>query len=394
MAQNPSKPVSSRLLGSGSIQPLCRPIPPEAPSLSGEDSHQVEDSWQEEDLDHSSNWLNPDEEPFSTPRFDLPSPTQLETRGVTSQKTDHLFRARNSGTQSEFWSSHTIQKNSVAAKLRLMGDTIRASTLESCHSTWTIATCGDCGRVQHFPNRCDSFFCPECQPRLAHERDDSISWWAAEITEPKFVTLTCRNVPDLATEHIVEFKGWWTMLRRRKFARNWRGGFYSLEVTNRGNGWHLHLHALVDAQWIDAGQLAREWCDITAGAGEIVKVKDARSKEYLDRVKSYIVKPETLASWTPEQIHTFVEAFDKVRTFGVFGSLYGKRTAFREWLNAMKEAKPRCPCGSCNVTYQSEIDATMADLRPHETRSPRPPPTSPVNDLFNSIGFAAMHQPK
>jgi hypothetical protein len=165
-------------------------------------------------------------------------------------------------------------------------------------------------------------------------------------------------------------------------------------VTNRGNGWHLHLHALVDAQWIDAGQLAREWCDITGGIGEIVKVKDARSKEYLSKVKSYIVKPETLAAWTPDQISTFINAFDNVRTFGVFGSLYGKRTQFRAWLDAMKEAKPRCPCGSCNITYQSETSALMSELHDGLNSTTRPPPSNPVNDLFNSIGFAAMHQPK
>jgi len=29
-----------------------------------------------------------------------------------------------------------------------------------------------------------------------------------------------------------------------------RGGFRSLEVTNKGNGWNLHAHELVDAGWI------------------------------------------------------------------------------------------------------------------------------------------------
>lgn len=388
-----------------SSQPLSKSIPPEAltdplhpawqpdapfddpfeqtPPPRDDPDPEYDDSWDEPDLDHQP-----------TQRFDLPSPIQLEARGITSQATDHSWRARNPAAQSEFWTSHTVQKNSIAAKLRLMGDVNRARTLEACHSTWTVATCNDCGRVQKFPNRCDNFFCPECMPRLSHEREESITWWCNEVKQPKFVTLTCRNINDLTTAHIQEFKGWWNRLRRRKFARGWRGGFYSLEVTNRGRGWHLHLHALIDAQWIDAGQLRGEWCDITGGLGEIVKVKDARTKDYLVKVKSYIVKPEQLAAWTPDQIETFIQAFDGCRTFGVFGSLYGKRTEFAAWIKALKESKPRCPCGSCNVRYQSEADAMFNDLCPNQPTATRPPPPPDDKDLFLSGKGDATTQPR
>jgi hypothetical protein len=388
------KPPSTTLRSPGSIQPLSNPIQPEAPCQSSNDPQELEDSWQEEDLDRSPNYRNLDGNYMPVVRFDLPSPIQLETRGVTGQTVSKSWAADHPETQASFWSNHTIQKMTVAAKLRETGDIVRAQTLEACHSTWTRATCGDCGRVQTFPNRCDSFFCPECQTRLAHEREKSISWWAAEISQPKFITLTCKNIPELTIDHIVEFKGWWTRLRHRSFAKNWRGGFYSLEVTNRGRGWHLHIHALVDAHWIDAPGLAREWDSVTRGCGHIVKVKDARGKEYLDRVKSYIVKPEELAAWPAERIKTFVHAFSEVRTFGVFGSLYGKRTQFAAWLAELKEAKPRCPCGSCNVTYQSETEALMNELRDGLNSTTRPPPAPTTHDLFFSKTGCAAQLPR
>jgi hypothetical protein len=249
-----------------------------------------------------------------------------------------------------------------------------AAKLEACHSTWTIARCDSCGKEQHFPNRCDLFYCPECTPRLAHEREESISWWVAEVNQPKFITLTCRNIPDMNSGHLLEFKSWWRKLRRRKFAANWRGGFYSIEVTNTGNGWHLHLHALVDARWIDGGELARVWHEVTNWQGEIVKVKDARAEAYLARVKSYIVKPEQLAKWTSDQIKTFVQTFDGARTFGVFGTLYAKRTEYAEWIKAVRGAKPTCPCGSSNIRYLTETEAIMEDLRENRPQSVRPPP--------------------
>ena len=383
MTKTALKPPSSTLYGLGSIQPLSKNIPPEGRSGSQQADTQ-EAAAIEDPLDPRYNPEHlPDLDYTGGTRFDLPTPVQLETRGVTSQ-----------AEQQEFWSAHTVQKNTVAAKLRSAGEVSYSRTLEDCHSTWTIATCGDCGRQQRFPNRCDNFYCPECMPRLAHEREKSISWWVAEISQPKFVTLTCQNLPDLTTNHIQQFKAWWNKLRRRKFARGWRGGFYSLEVTNRGRGWHLHLHALVDAHWIDGSQLAREWSDITNGLGEIVKVKDARGKEYLERVKSYIVKPEQLATWSADKIVTFIQAFDGCRTFGVFGSLYGKRTQFADWLKTLKEAKPRCSCGSNHVTYTSEAEALFADFCPNQPQSARPPPAGQAPDLFPTGKGSASTQPR
>jgi hypothetical protein len=174
--------------------------------------------------------------------------------------------------------------------------------------------------------------------------------------------------------HVKEFKAWWSKLRRRKFAKTWKGGFYNLEVTNEQNGWHLHLHALVDARWIDGSELSRQWCDITGGAGYIVKVQDCRKKDYLHEVTKYAVKGSELARWTPDQIRTFIEAFDGIRAFGVFGSLYGKRTEFREWLDSIRGHKPLCTCGSCNIRYLSEAEALLDDFQPTQATAARPPP--------------------
>lgn len=322
-----------------------------------------------------------DESPLAL-RVDFPTSVQLETRGVTSQVTTLADRIEHPQSQPEFWSRATTHKNSVAAKLRQAGRPVEAARLEQCHSTFTVCRCNDCARVRRFPNRCDLGYCPECQPRLAWERKESVTWWCREISQPKHVVLTVRNTADLQPGHVHEIKAWFSRLRRRKFASNWTGGFYSLEVTNEGKGWHLHIHALVDAQWINASQLAQEWNSVTRGAGHIVKVKDARQHNYLAEVTKYTVKGSQLAAWTPDQISTFITAFDGQRTFGVFGSLYGKRTEWREWIDSVRDAKPRCPCGSCNVTYYSEHDWLMLDLQPDQSQAhSRPPPREQTPDL-------------
>lgn len=315
------------------------------------------------------------EDPTNPPRFD-PVSLQLETRGVTPQK-----------QQLSFWASGTIHKNTAAAKLRSIGRVEEATKLEKCHSVYTFAICRGCHKTQKFPNRCDLFYCAECQPRLSTERRKAVEWWTKEIKQPKHVVLTAKNIPNLTKEHVQEFRGWFTRLRRSKFCRNWLGGFYSLELTNEGRGDHLHLHALVDARWIDEIELSIQWQRITNGMGRIVDVKDARRTDYLKEVTKYAVKGVQLAAWSPEQIAKFIDAFDGVRTFGVFGSLYGARTKFREWFEFLRNSKPKCPCGCSDIGYYSESEFLEADLQPTPEARPIPPPTSPGQSHFKFVSY-------
>jgi hypothetical protein len=313
---------------------------------------------------------NPDQAPEG--RLSALDTIQLDIRGLTSHPDRGHAQPTSRQQQTEFWKSQTAQKNSVAAKLRTAGLVEEASRLEHCHSYYTVAQCGDCGAVRKFPNRCDRFYCPECQPALSHERRRQVEWWVGMIKQPKHVVLTVRNIPDLTRGHVDQLQDWFGRLRRRKFCRDWRGGFYSIELTNEGQGWHLHIHALVDADWIDSAGLALAWDNTTNGMGRIVSVSDCREKNYLAEVTKYAVKGSMLAKWSAGEIATFVRAFQGKRTFGVFGNLYAARTEFAEWIATLKACKPKCPCGSCNVSYFDELTWESRALQP--TPAPRPPP--------------------
>lgn len=317
----------------------------------------------------------PKEGPEEPPRFDSPVPVKLENRGVTSQIFQQLL-----------WAKATVHKNSAAAKLREAGRDVEADKLERCHTEYTVAVCTSCSKVQKFPNRCDLFYCAECQPRLSQDRKKAVEWWTREVNQPKHVVLTVKNIPDLTKQHVLEFRGWLTKLRRSKFAKNWRGGFCTLEVTNEGQGWHLHAHLLVDAHWIDAIQLSAQWAKATGNMGRIVKVKDARAKDYLAEVTKYVVKGVMLAAWTPAEIVRFIDAFSGVRTFSVFGTLYGARTKFKAWWLQVRGSKPLCSCGCCTATYFSEEQYLSWDLIPNREPPTIPPPVVPVNQLsFSNV---------
>jgi len=355
--------------------PLEHPIPPEA--LPGSpwppDSFGVDDSFRRfaELIDEGLVW-NPDTCPQN--RLDSDEAIQLENRGVTSPNRYRPAPASAGTTQAEIWRGQTVHKFSVAAKLRASGMDEEAAKLELCHSYYTVSVCDSCGTVKKFPNRCDLFYCPECQAALGRDRKRQIEWWTHTIRQPKHVVLTLKNIPDLTRAHLDEVGKWFTTLRRRKFAQNWRGGFYTIECTNEGKGWHVHIHALVDAKWIDSAALARQWDSVTRGFGRIVKVRDCRNADYLSEVTKYCVKGSQLAAWPAASVAVFVRAFTGKRTFGVFGELYGARTEFAEFIATMKSARPICDCGCMTATYFSEADWIVKELQSGSSVSTRPPP--------------------
>jgi hypothetical protein len=369
----------------GMLSPLEQAIPPEAPtgSKTGTASHVQDDVWQRlvEWTDSTLTW-QPDQ--VSQARLADDEGITLETRGIIQHPPVTLVVPTPSPQQLAFWAANTSHKFSIAAKLRTAGWEEDARKLEDCHSFHVVQVCNDCGRVAKFPNRCDQFFCPECQPHLAKERTRQVEWWTNLIAQPKHVTLTVKNIPDLTSAHVDELRAMFTRLRRRKFARGWKGGFYAIECTNEGRGWHLHIHALINAKWIDTIALRDAWQASTKGFGRIVNVRDCRGQDYLREVTKYAVKGVQLASWSPEQITTFISAFRGKRTFGVFGNLFAQRTQFAEFIATLKSARPKCECGSCNVRYMDDHEYLLLDLVPTTTALPRPPPEPTLGLKFDA----------
>jgi len=300
-------------------------------------------------------------------------PVSLETTGVTPQTLPPEGAGKIECKNGELWEKATLFKLSIAAKLRTAGLAGYAAILEGCHTEKTFAQCGGCHAVKVFLNRCDRLYCPQCQPKLTRLRQDGIEWWVRECRQAKHVVLTVRNTSSITNNYLRWIKDSLTKLRRRKFCRNWVGGFYSLEITNEGKGWHVHLHLLVDAKWIDQRQLSIEWGEVVGQDYGIVWVKDARESDFLKELTKYIAKGSQVAAWQPREIADFVLALERVRTFGVFGSLYKKRTEFAAWLRTIRNHKPRCSCGCDSIRYfnLNEWESLGCVMAP--TMYPRPP---------------------
>ena len=305
----------------------------------------------------------------SSPRLDS---LQLETRGLTSHQ-----------KQTTFWARELIWKESIISKLNSINRGILATEIRECHTTETIARCNGCQRARIFWNRCDKFFCPICSARLSRERKRAVEWWTKEINQPKHVVLTVRNTHDLTDAYIDGLKYALAKLRRQKVFAAVKGGFYTIEVTNEGRGWHVHFHLLCDARWIDSRELAIAWAKLVGQEFAIVKVKDVRDASYLNEVTKYAVKGNELATWPAREIAQFIEAFTGKRLFGVFGSLYGKRTEFAEWIAQLVNLRQQCECGCSDFSFLSPNELEWQQLQSGNA----PPPIRRQHEAELNLGF-------
>lgn len=301
-------------------------------------------------------------------RFDR---VQLENRGTTSH--------RPKLSQGSLFARELVFHESILAKLRSIGREDLSEQIDDCHTESSVRRCLGCKRSSVFWNRCDKFWCVLCAPRLSRERREGVEWWVKQLDQPKHVVLTVRNTATISKDYVKWFKDCFARLRRRHVWSLVRGGFYRLETTNESRGWHLHIHILADARWIDARLLAQEWGQLVGQDFAIVCVKDARNKggtiggDYIKEVTKYVVKGDQLASWSPNQIADFVDAFTGVRTFGVFGNLYAKRTEWKEWIKSLRSGRVQCECG-CDQFEILSHDMWQWDELTNESTTAIPPP--------------------
>ena len=153
-----------------------------------------------------------------------------------------------------------------------------------------------------------------------------------------------------------------------------------MELTNETMGWHLHLHALIDADWIDAKDLSKRWAKLIGQDFAIVKVKDARIRDYLDEVAKYVVKPNQLANWDADQTLAYIVAFKGQKTFGTFGSAHKKSAAYKLLEDALQADRQTCECGCTVFRFFDAKEWEWYQLT-HETGPPTQAP-APLQTAF------------
>ena len=254
-------------------------------------------------------------------------------------------------------------KATVEAKLRGLCDTPQFRNFERCGNEEIFRTCKHCGQVEKFKYRCNIKWCPRCQWRVVQMRQKLIGLWASKILQPKHLVLTQKNFPILTRRKIRRHSAALRLMRRRDSLKKMRGGCTSVEITNEGNGWHLHSHWLIDCDWLVMPEVAKDWAQIVGQEFAVCKVMDCRGKEYVQEVSKYVCEGSELAKWPAEKLNEFVRAIRGLRFFFAFGSLFALGPAIRAELEAQSKPPPECDCGESAFVYRSETDEVLHEIQ-------------------------------
>ena len=220
---------------------------------------------------------------------------------------------------------------------------------EATKTAASLATCGNylhfreyftVGKVRlHNASFCKQHLvCPLCAIRRgAKALGAYLARWEVIQQEnptlkPYLVTLTVKNGEDLAERQKHLTSSLKRLMDRRRFfnagkrGSPWTelckalGGVYTLELTNKGNGWHPHAHmiALCPSQ-IDQAALSKEWHGIT-GDSMIVDVRPISGdpSEGFMEVFKYAVKFSDLEldqNWHAAQV---LKGKRLLNSFGLF----------------------------------------------------------------------------
>lgn len=193
--------------------------------------------------------------------------------------------------------------------------------------------------------RCKKKWCPCCAPGIAAKKNRRLQNAIGKFRWPLFITLTMKNVDDLNFGAVRQLRQAFGRLRHRKFwTKAVKGGVASIEVTNIGNGWHPHLHAVVDCRWLAVNEMeprpnwtkeakmvaftaatdevCKVWARILQQPTASIKIKRASSGTILKEVVKYSVKGSELAECQGE-IGQLVDAIEGTRLLTTFGSVFG-----------------------------------------------------------------------
>jgi len=238
-----------------------------------------------------------------------------------------------------------------------------------CGQEPVFQICKCCGQVQEHQYHCSIKWCPRCNWRITRTRQQTLQLWIQTIKQPKHLVLTQRNFENLTRETIRCHTRHLAAIRRTRSFDQVNGGCVSVEITNKGEGWHLHSHWLLDARFIPQDEVAIAWGKLVGQEYGIVKVKDLRDrKEYQREVSKYVVKGSEMACWPPDQLAQFVQAVRGQRFFFKFGSLMKHTEAIKAQLKFLKPSPPSCECGMRSFKFESGFQAIVNQLRKEKRR--------------------------
>jgi hypothetical protein len=237
-------------------------------------------------------------------------------------------------------------KNQFAQEFEMAGWSKIAQDLKDCDETETLASCKVCHNVWYVTTHCRLRICPCCAYSVTVERAKFIASLCKHMKHPKLLTLTMPLWTADPQDGIAVLRTWFNMLRARKVFRPVLGGAYQIELKQKQNGWHIHLHAILDAPYLPQQLIFSEWRAITRTTAPQVDIRAATTVRAQRYIVKYLVKGSDVKD--PNfSIVAWYQATKGQRLFATFGTWYNKTLEDLE-PNSIELIGP-CPCPNCGT---------------------------------------------
>ena len=261
-----------------------------------------------------------------------------------------------------FWADRT------AANLRHGGYLEHAEKMENCCKIFSAMMCEHCGsdRLRASPHHCGIRLCSICEEsRAVSNRRITRILLKRPNLHLKFLTLTFKNRPEISGEWLSENTASFRRFRNRKaWGEHVNGGLVSQEVTyTERNGYHPHLHIVMDAGYWNQFEISRIWNEVTRGDGRIINIKEIHG-DRVDEFCKYVAKASQYSDQWRVTVALF-EALKGKRLFFGFGDWDGVIGEIKKEIKAERKSQ-NCPnCGS-GLTWAGSVNAQDVYLCPVE----------------------------
>lgn len=233
----------------------------------------------------------------------------------------------------------------------------------------------DCGSQVEGHKRCKKRWCPRCAPVIAAERNMRLQGAVEKMRWPLFLTLTQRNTATITPALMRQMRRNFGKLRHRKWwKKNVKGGVATIEITNIGNGWHPHLHAVIDCRWLSvkttepqdwspkgdwkarcelaASEVGAVWAKLCGQELASIKIKRANKHTILKEVVKYALKGSDVADMKGK-VGEMIRAMEGTRLMTTFGTVYRVSPEERRLLrNKERSTRLKCDIESGAVTSE------------------------------------------
>jgi len=300
----------------------------------------------------------------------------------------------------EAWSVHGMARLFKLRK-KIESQQRRIRSYENCSEGKVCVhrfACPKCGQMHDGPPlTCNQRTCPNCVPKLraqniAHvlellEGVDKLRQQKGQRTPRwRFVTLTVRSFDEFVPMRRFMAKAWGKLIRHRWWQRAVGAAVVCWETTHTESGWHVHLHALVDA-FIPRELLVRSWEKVTGGLGQAAGVHVSEPKggrrSIARELAKYVAKDlggvssEQVSEWgvagTADRLAEFLDGSFRWRTLRTYGDAY-------KIADQLKAAGAGLHCEECDVGFEhlATVWLTIAELEALRSarRAPRPAQTN------------------